>query len=106
MSRPTRDPAIAHFAQVFGYDYAEASRQLAARANLRHMRPASLAREIIDSLHKKTPRQLTNELVAGKYLPPRAYDDALDTATVMHSAIKNGSDYKTTKEKLEKKGRI
>ena len=106
MSRPIRDPAIARFAQVFGYDYAEASRRLAERANLKHMRPASLAREILDSIHRKSPRQVANELMATKGLPPFAYDDALTVATVMRSAIRHGGDYSEAKKRLTRRGRI
>ena len=46
-----QDPYIAKVAKAFGYDYDYAAKRIGRAANIRHLRPSTLAKEIYVNDH-------------------------------------------------------
>ena len=71
-----KDPLIERIAQAFGYTYATAAKKIAENANARHIRPHTLAKEIIAKATNAGPRQLANLSVVRGDTPPPAESPA------------------------------
>ena len=88
------DQALIHrFAIAFGYPSdAEAMRALASRANARHVRPVTLAREILAKIRRAPPRAVTNQAAKDGLPAGVAYDDFLAVSRAIRTAVRTRTD--------------
>ena len=103
-----QDPYIAKVAKAFGYDYDYAAKRIGRAANIRHLRPSTLAKEILDKLGPLSPRQMANEAVRWGHCPSAIedeahYDAAKSVARNIRTAYRLGIDYAEAKDKNQRK---